>query len=76
MEVLYRKVYDELGKFGDVENQVMCRQRVEELDSIIKFCMYEMGRSDLKGSDLLGLTTQEGPAFDLLQSKLEVQFLS
>ncbi|KAG6545239.1 hypothetical protein Mapa_013351 [Marchantia paleacea] len=66
-----RKVYDELGKFGDVENQVMCRQRVEELDSIIKFCMYEMGRSDLKGSDLLGLTTQEGPAFDLLQSKLE-----
>ncbi|KAL3701446.1 hypothetical protein R1sor_019468 [Riccia sorocarpa] len=66
-----RKVYDELGKFGDVENQVMCRQRVEELDSMIKFCMYEMGRADLKGSDLLGLSTQEGPAFDLLQSKLE-----
>ncbi|KAL2649483.1 hypothetical protein R1flu_017611 [Riccia fluitans] len=66
-----RKIYDELGKFGDVENQVMCRQRVEELDSMIKFCMYEMGRSELKGSDLLGLSTQEGPAFDLLQSKLE-----
>jgi signal recognition particle subunit SRP68 len=27
-----RVVYDELGKYGDVENRVLCRQRVDEME--------------------------------------------
>lgn len=67
-----RAVYEELGKYGDVENQVLCRQRVEELDPSIRYCSYKMGNSNIQGSDLLDLSTQEGPGLDLLQSKLEV----
>ncbi|CAM6094524.1 unnamed protein product [Calypogeia fissa] len=66
-----RAVYDKLGKIGDVENQVLCRQRVEELDALIKYCTYKLDRSDMRGSDILDLSTPEGPAYDLLQSKLE-----
>ncbi|KAJ7549597.1 hypothetical protein O6H91_07G059500 [Diphasiastrum complanatum] len=66
-----RAVYEELGKYGDVENQVLCRQRVEELDPSIRYCLYKMGRSNMKESELLDLSTQEGPGLDLLQGKLE-----
>ncbi|CAM6030711.1 unnamed protein product [Sphagnum balticum] len=66
-----RAVYEELGKYGDVENQVLCRQRLEELDPSIRYCNYKMGLSNIQGSDLLDLSTQDGPGLDLLQSKLE-----
>lgn len=66
-----RAVYDELGKFGDIENQVLCRQRVEELEPNIRYCLYKMGQSNIESSELLDLSTQEGPALDLLQAKLE-----
>lgn len=66
-----RAVYDELGKYGDVENQVLCRQRVEEMDPNIRYCLYKMGKSNIQGSELLDLSTQEGPAMDLLRDKLE-----
>lgn len=67
-----RAVYEELGKYGDVENQVLCRQRVEELDPSIRYCNYKMGNVNIQGSDLLDLRNQEGPGLDLLQSKLQV----
>ncbi len=70
--MLTRAVYEELGKYGDVENQVLCRQRLEELDPSIRYCNYKMGLSNIQGSDLLDLSTQDGPGLDLLQSKLEV----
>eukprot|EP00249_Psilotum_nudum_P017730 c26463_g1_i1 orf=110-1942(+) len=63
-----RAVYEELGKYGDVENQVLCRQRVEELEPSVRYCLYKMGHSNILGSEILDL---EGPAFDLLQGKLE-----
>jgi hypothetical protein len=69
--MLTRAVYEELGKYGDVENQVLCRQRLEELDPSIRYCNYKMGLSNIQGSDLLDLSTQDGPGLDLLQSKLE-----
>ncbi len=70
--MLTRAVYEELGKYGDVENQILCRQRLEELDPSIRYCNYKMGLSNIQGSDLLDLSTQDGPGLDLLQSKLEV----
>jgi len=66
-----RAVYDELGKYGDVENQVLCRQRVDEMEPNIRYCLYKMGKSDIQSSELLDLSTQEGPAVDLLRDKLE-----
>lgn len=66
-----RAVYDELGKYGDVENQVLCRQSVDEMEPNIRYCLYKMGKSDIQSSELLDLSTQEGPAADLLRDKLE-----
>lgn len=67
-----RAIHEELGKYGDVENQVLCRQRVDdELEPNIRYCLYKMGHSNMHGSELLDLSTQEGPALDLLQGKLE-----
>jgi len=66
-----RAVYEELGKYGDVENQVLCRQRVEELDPSIRYCNHRMG-DVIQGSDLLDLSKQDGLGLDLLQSKLQV----
>lgn len=67
-----RVIYLELGKYGSVENQVLCRQRVEdEIEPNIRYCSYKTGQSNMDGSELLKLSTQEGPALDLLQAKLE-----
>lgn len=68
-----RAVYEELGKYGDVENQVLCRQRVEELDPSIRYCNHRMG-DVIQGSDLLDLSKQDGVGLDLLQSKLQVYY--
>jgi signal recognition particle subunit SRP68 len=68
---LIRSVYEELGKYGDGENQVLCRQRVEELDPSIRYCKHRMG-DVIEESGLLDLSNQDGPGLDLLQSKLQV----
>ncbi|XP_022736313.1 signal recognition particle subunit SRP68 isoform X2 [Durio zibethinus] len=67
-----RAVYEELGKYGDVENQVLCRERVEELEPSIRYCLHKIGESNLQTSELLQIGEMEGPALDLFKSKLEV----
>ncbi|KAH7278375.1 hypothetical protein KP509_38G038400 [Ceratopteris richardii] len=67
-----RVIYEELGKYGSVENQVLCRQRVEdEIDPNIRYCSYKMGHSNMDGAELLKLSVEDGPALDLLKAKLE-----
>ncbi|MBA0548005.1 hypothetical protein Golob_019129 [Gossypium lobatum] len=66
-----RSVYEELGKYGDVENQVLCRERVEELEPSIRYCLHKIGGSNLQTSELLQIGEMEGPASDLFKSKLE-----
>ncbi|KAE8672278.1 Signal recognition particle-related / SRP-related isoform 3 [Hibiscus syriacus] len=66
-----RAVYEELGKYGDVENQVLCRERVEELEPSIRYCLHKIGGSNLQTSELLQIGEMEGPAMDLFKSKLE-----
>ncbi|XP_047337601.1 signal recognition particle subunit SRP68 [Impatiens glandulifera] len=66
-----RAVYEELGKYGDLENQVLCRERVEELGPSIQYCLHKVGQSDLKTSDLMHIGEMEGPALDLFKAKLE-----
>ncbi|CAI5987422.1 unnamed protein product [Closterium sp. NIES-65] len=72
-----RTVYEQLGRVGDVEEQMECRQRAEEMEPSIRFCRYKMGAhapnsdSSAAASNLLDLSAHEGPGADLLQSKLE-----
>lgn len=66
-----RAVYEELGKYGDIENQVLCRERVEELEPSIRYCLHKVGESRLQTSELLDVGKMEGPAFDLFKAKLE-----
>ncbi|EOY22629.1 hypothetical protein SCA6_004338 [Theobroma cacao] len=66
-----RAVYEELGKYGDVENQVLCRERVEELEPSIRYCLHKIGESNLQASELLQIGEMEGPALDLFKAKLE-----
>ncbi|KAK3042488.1 hypothetical protein RJ639_000212 [Escallonia herrerae] len=66
-----RAVYDELGKYGDLENQVLCRERVEELEPSIRYCLHKIGESNLQASELVHIGEMEGPALDLFKAKLE-----
>nr|CAD1839978.1 unnamed protein product [Ananas comosus var. bracteatus] len=66
-----RAVYEELGKYGSIENQVLCRERVEELEPSIRYCLHKVGQSKLQTSELLGIGEMEGPALDLFKAKLE-----
>ncbi|XP_058107557.1 uncharacterized protein LOC131251074 isoform X2 [Magnolia sinica] len=66
-----RAVYEELGKYGDIENQVLCRERVEELEPSIRYCLHKVGESSLQTSELLDVGKMEGPALDLFKAKLE-----
>lgn len=66
-----RAVYEELGKYGDIENQVLCRERVEELEPSIRYCLHKVGESNLQTSELLDIGKMEGPALDLFKAKLE-----
>ncbi|KAK4345146.1 hypothetical protein RND71_035322 [Anisodus tanguticus] len=66
-----RAVYEELGKYGDTENQVLCRERVEELEPSIRYCLHKIGESNLQTSELVSVGEMEGPALDLFKAKLE-----
>ncbi|KAM3320240.1 hypothetical protein CQW23_07391 [Capsicum baccatum] len=66
-----RAVYEELGKYGDLENQVLCRERVEELEPSIRYCLHNIGESNLQTSELVSIGEMEGPALDLFKAKLE-----
>lgn len=72
---LHRSVYEELGKYGDLDNQILCRERVEELEPSIRYCLHKIGESNLQTSELLQIGEMEGPALDLFKAKLEVRFL-
>uniref|UniRef100_A0A0E0E3J0 Signal recognition particle subunit SRP68 n=1 Tax=Oryza meridionalis TaxID=40149 RepID=A0A0E0E3J0_9ORYZ len=65
-----RAVYEELGKYGSIENQLLCRQRIEEVEPMIGFCSRKLGGSALQAHELLDLE-KEGPAYDLFKAKIE-----
>ncbi|GAA0151821.1 RNA metabolism protein [Lithospermum erythrorhizon] len=66
-----RAVYEELGKYGDHENQILCRERVEELEPSIRYCLHKIGETNLQTSELVQIGEMEGPALDLFKAKLE-----
>ncbi|KAI3936108.1 hypothetical protein MKW92_038382 [Papaver armeniacum] len=66
-----RAVYEQLGKYGDIENQVLCRERVLELDPNINYCSIKAGKSNIKTSELADMGQMEGPSLDLFKAKLE-----
>ncbi|KAI7980731.1 Signal recognition particle subunit SRP68 [Camellia lanceoleosa] len=67
----FRAVYEELRKYGDLENQVLCRECVEELEPSIRYCLHKLGELNLQTSELMHIGEMEGPALDLFKAKLE-----
>eukprot|EP01120_Amphizonella_sp_Union-15-10_P016614 TRINITY_DN8860_c0_g1_i4.p1 TRINITY_DN8860_c0_g1~~TRINITY_DN8860_c0_g1_i4.p1 ORF type:complete len:567 (-),score=108.89 TRINITY_DN8860_c0_g1_i4:99-1799(-) len=69
-----RHVYEELSKVGSLENQTLCKQRVEEIEPSIRFCLYNL-REKTEGEDynaLISMTTKnEGSGLDHIKQKLE-----
>lgn len=63
-----RAVYEQLGKVGDVEHQVRCRERVDELEPNIRYCHYKLGTANPPDTSSL---LQLGEASGVLSSKLE-----
>jgi hypothetical protein len=53
----------------------VCRERVEELEPSIRYCLHKIGESNLQASELLQIGEMEGPALDLFKAKLEVSFI-
>ncbi|KAI4316019.1 hypothetical protein L6164_024039 [Bauhinia variegata] len=53
LEPVPRTLYEELGKYGDMDNQTLCRKRVEELEPSIRYCLHKIGQSNLQASELL-----------------------
>ncbi|GLT83871.1 hypothetical protein SLE2022_021380 [Rubroshorea leprosula] len=75
-----KAVYEELGKYGDVENQVLCRERVEELEPSIRYCLHKIDKSSLQTSELLQLGEMEefhwlGHRFPISNAKTRVAIL-
>ncbi|XP_019154208.1 PREDICTED: signal recognition particle subunit SRP68-like [Ipomoea nil] len=66
-----RAVYEQLGKYGDLENQVLCCEYVEQLEPSIRYCLHKIGESNLQTSELVHIGEMEGPALDLFKAKLE-----
>ena len=77
-----RTVYMELAQLGDLEAQVLCRERVEELEPSIRYCQYNMskaggggggggGGAAAGGAAELMEMAGKGPGQDLLQAKLQ-----
>lgn len=66
-------MYEELGKYGDHENHLLCNGRVEELEPSIRYCRHKIGDSNFKTSELLDIADMESPATDLLKAKFEVK---
>ncbi|KAI3455149.1 hypothetical protein Pfo_011812 [Paulownia fortunei] len=65
------KCFKRTRKYGDLENQVLCRERVEELEPSIRYCLHKIGESNLQTSELVHIGEMEGPALDLFKAKLE-----
>lgn len=49
----------------------MCRQRVDELEPNIRYCLHKIGQSNVQPSEHLPIREMEGPALDLFKSKLD-----
>jgi len=68
-----RTIYDHLSTVGRVAQKEIYRQRVEEVDPSIRFCLYNMGeKKSAASADMLSLIdSSDNHGLDLLKAKLE-----
>lgn len=75
-----KKLFQELGKVGELEQQALCGQMVEEIEPSIRYCNYQISRrsggaaagrpgADADSAALLDMS-EHGRDLGLLQSKL------
>ena len=58
----------------DIDEQELCKEKVEEIDPNIRLCRYKLTGSSEDASKIveMSLASSSNPAFDLIKSKLEV----
>uniref|UniRef100_A0A804P1N4 Uncharacterized protein n=1 Tax=Zea mays TaxID=4577 RepID=A0A804P1N4_MAIZE len=65
-----RAIYEESGKSGSIENELLCYQCIEEVDPMIDLCSHKLGGSYLQAHELLDT------ANDLLNEDECIYFLT
>jgi hypothetical protein len=62
----------------DIDEQELCKEKVEEIDPNIRLCRYKLTGSSEDASKIveMSLASSSNPAFDLIKSKLEVHIFS
>uniref|UniRef100_A0A804MFF6 Glutamine amidotransferase domain-containing protein n=1 Tax=Zea mays TaxID=4577 RepID=A0A804MFF6_MAIZE len=48
-----RAIYEEPGKYGSIENELLCYQCIEEVEPMIDLCSHKLGGSYLQAHELL-----------------------
>lgn len=68
-----RTIYEQMTKLGDPEEQELYRERVNEIDTSLRYCHFNQNGGTI--DDIKTLVdmahTQQGASYDLLNSKLE-----
>jgi len=66
-----RTVYEQLSQLGDMEQQALCRERVEELEPTLRYCQYNLNQAGgTKVADLMDMSSNV-PGQDLLNAKIQ-----
>jgi signal recognition particle subunit SRP68 len=70
-----KTVYVELGKIGSPDQQLLCQERVEEIEPTIRYCKFnisqEGGSIDTESLVKMKSETESNQSLDLLKSKLD-----
>ena len=68
-----RTIYEKMGNLGDPEEQELYRERVNEIDTSLRYCHFNQNGGTIDDiKTLVELThSQQGASYDLLNAKLE-----
>ena len=68
-----RTIYERMAKLGDPEEQELYKERVNEIDTSLRYCHFNQNGGTIDDiKTLVDMThSQQGATYDLLNSKLE-----
>jgi hypothetical protein len=69
----FRTIYEQLASVSNLEAQDLFQQRVEEIETSIRYCSYKMGKKE--SIQKLIDNISEDPAVVSLREKLEVRIM-
>lgn len=68
-----RTIYEQMAKLGDPEEQELYKERVNEIDTSLRYCHFNQNGGTIDDiKTLVDMThSNQGASYDLLNSKLE-----